>query len=66
MTPKQFSKKLNDIQKKYEKNFKEIVQVAKSPQFLQPIAVIAADLSRSNADPQRIKVFRVGFEFVGY
>jgi len=46
MTPKQFSKKLNDIQKKYEKNFKEIVQVAKSPQFLQPIAVIAADLIR--------------------
>jgi hypothetical protein len=72
MTPKQFSKKLNDIQKRYEKNFKEIVQVAKSPQFLQPIAVIAADLIRKRtrlgygvneegAERKRLKALRPSY-----
>lgn len=46
MKPKQFANKLKQIQARFEDQFNEVIRVAKSPQFLDPIAVIAADLIR--------------------
>lgn len=46
MTPKQFERKLKQIQSKYNNAFNEIVRVAKSPNFLNPIADIMADRIR--------------------
>ena len=46
MNAKQFESKLKNIIKKYDTQLNEVVRIAKTPAFLNPIAVIAADLMR--------------------
>lgn len=46
MNAKQFERKINAIRKRYENAFREIVQVTKTPRFLNPIAEIIAERVR--------------------